>query len=535
MSNTSESGFNWSDSFRQTYGFDLRSMAVFRICLGLMIIVDLVFRSQTLSAMYTDAGYFTRDIARKFWSSVEYSFGVESNTYWSLHQLSGAYEFQLAMFILAGVAALFLVVGAWTRVATIVSWVLLVSLQTRNPLILTSGDTLLKMMLFWSMFIPLGKAWSVDACRKNSDLITSRTFVSFATFGMVVQLFCMYFFAGIAKWNDVWHDGVAMEYVLRLNIYTNSFGESLLAYPTMLKLVTWVTLWGEIILPWLMFFPAIAFGAGYKLIYHLTGTGLRIFLIAVFWALHISIALSMDIGLFCYISMLAWLPMIPGAAWNWCGVKLKLATGRLQPYSQLRKTGQIVVGIVCLFFVYLVVSWNVAQCESPAAKKYTEYAMPKALRWFALTAKVRQVFRMFDRPPSANPWFVYHAVLRNGEEVDIMRGGEPVDYSRPNLVKETMENLRWRKLHRNLVEIRSELLRQQLADYAVAEWNRTHEEQEQVVRLQLTCVLDHIGPDYSPVNRTTDTWGIYQTEEAAGSTFDKFAKEFEEQFGKIDF
>lgn len=522
----SEHTNSWFEAIRQTLGFDRRSMAVFRICLGLMILVDLLLRSQTLTAMYTDDGYFTRDLAEAMNKLIENDNGVEHTTYWSLHHISGSYEFQVFLFWVAAVFAVMLILGAWTRVATIASWLLIASLQVRNPLILTSGDTLLKMMVFWSMFIPLGSIWSVDAWRRKKDPPKQSYVASVATFGMMVQLFCMYFFAGLAKWNDIWHTGVAMEYVLRLNIYTNSLGQSLLAYPTMLKLVTWATLWGELILPWFMFVPALIIRAyGVSLLY-IPGTALRIFLIVAFWMLHTSIAMSMDIGLFCYISMLAWLPMIPGKFWNWLRVPLPTRSSEshsieARSNSTWHVVGKYAVALVCAFFVYLVVAWNIGNCHH----KYAIHAVPKPLRWVGLTAKIRQHFKMFDYPPPHNPWYVYHARLRNGDEVDVMRGGKPVDHERPESVKKTMPSLRWRKLHRNLVGLPIPRFRQRLADYAAENWNRNHDKEHQVIQLQLICYLDHIGPDYNAINRTSQTWGAFKTEEAAGSGFDAFLKQ----------
>ena len=527
----SEQTNSWFEAIRQTLGFDRRSMAVFRICLGLMLLVDLLLRSQTLTAMYTDDGYFTRDLAEIMNKDIEFNYGVEHTTYWSLYHISGSYEFQVFLFWVAAVFAAMLILGAWTRVATIASWVLLASLQDRNPLILTSGDSLLKMMLFWSMFIPLGSIWSVDAWRRKKAPPAKSYVASVATFGMIVQLFCMYFFAGLAKWNEIWHTGDAMQYVLRLNIYATSFGQSLLEYPTMLKLVTWATLWGELILPWFMFLPGLVVRIYGRSLLNISGTTLRMFLIVAFWILHISIAMSMEIGLFCYISMLAWLPMIPGKFWNWVRVPLPTRltetltnegpSTEAQPNSNWQVFGKYAVALVCAFFVYLVVAWNIINCHH----KNAAYALPKPLRWFGMTVKIRQHFKMFDVPPNRNPWYVYHARLRNGDQVDVMRGGKPVDYKRPDSVKKTMPLLHWRKLHRNLVGRRAPLFKQRLAEYAAKDWNRNHDEEHQVIQLQLICYLDHIGPNYNAINYSSYTWGVFTTKEAAGSNFDAFLKQ----------
>ena len=35
-------------------------------------------------------------------------------------------------------------------------------MESRNPIILHGGDIVLRMMLFWSLFLPLGARWSAD-------------------------------------------------------------------------------------------------------------------------------------------------------------------------------------------------------------------------------------------------------------------------------------------------------------------------------------------------------------------------------------
>ncbi|MDY7080948.1 MAG: HTTM domain-containing protein, partial [Halobacteria archaeon] len=88
---------------------------------------------------------------------------MPSPPYAFLHALSGDAWFQVLLFVVASVFALMLVVGYRTKVATVVSLVLLVSLHLRNPVILNGGDSLLRRLLFIGIFLPLGEQWSVDA------------------------------------------------------------------------------------------------------------------------------------------------------------------------------------------------------------------------------------------------------------------------------------------------------------------------------------------------------------------------------------
>ena len=135
----------------RVFGVDVRSLAVFRMGLSLVVLGDLADRARHLTLLYTDFGVLPRAAALAFFSA---------DTHLSLHMMSGLFWAQAALFILAACAALALLVGYRSRLATALSWALLVSLQMRNWPILHGGDALLRMLLFWSMFLPMGATYS---------------------------------------------------------------------------------------------------------------------------------------------------------------------------------------------------------------------------------------------------------------------------------------------------------------------------------------------------------------------------------------
>src|SRR5690606_16854739 len=106
------------------------------------------------------------------------------------------------LFSFAAVVACMLLVGYQTRVATILSYILLTSVQGRNYLILQGGDDILRTMLFWSMFVPLAARFSVDAVLRarhpNASAVPIRV-VSLGTLALASQLLVMYLVSGILK------------------------------------------------------------------------------------------------------------------------------------------------------------------------------------------------------------------------------------------------------------------------------------------------------------------------------------------------
>lgn len=167
------------------FSIDTRSLSLFRVGLALLLLADLVTRAPLLAAFYTDGGVMPRgfviDHLQDVWS-------------FSLHLASGRPYFQAFLFVCAGLAALLLLVGYKTRLMTLVSWALLASLHVRNPEVLSSGDILLRVLLFWGLFLPLGLHWSVDRARATNEPDLPVRVLSAATAAVLLQAAFVYLF-----------------------------------------------------------------------------------------------------------------------------------------------------------------------------------------------------------------------------------------------------------------------------------------------------------------------------------------------------
>lgn len=483
---------------RIVFGMDLRSLAGLRILFGCCLLIDLWMRWGHLQAMYSDAGIVPLGMLNEYLRFHARWFN------WSFHALSGGTGWQVFLFGVAAVVYTMFLVGYRTRLASIAAWILLVSVQLRNPLILHSGDTLMRIGLFWMIFLPLGAVWSLDSRRRQAtgvDTVPDREFASPATAGLMLLMFSLYFFAGLAKMNEIWWQGLAMEYVSRLDIYQTSIGQWVRQFPLVLKWITWSTLVIEVVLPFLLFSPW-------------WNRRLRVLLIFIFAGFHLGIALTMNIGLFQYVAIGMWLALVPGAFWDWLGkwmagfrFPLQIApAGPPLPWS-----GRVAWGVSLFFAIYFLL-WNIASIERASLLKY---AMPRPLELVGRSLNLRQEFRMFDVPPTISPWFVYEARLADGTVVDIMRNA-PVSHERPEAVLDTIPGHHWRRLHRNLVRenVGMDPFRQQTADFLKERWNRTHPEHQQIVSYKVTVYMDEIVPfEEIPSGQIVVVWKQVGTEQ----------------------
>lgn len=280
-------------SLQTIFGIDLRTLALFRIGLGLCILADLASRARDLTAHYSDQGVLPRaDLI------------VLGHKASSLHMISGSPWAQALLFFAAGCAAVALIVGVWTRLATFASWIMLGSLIARNTIVVQGGDNLLLLLLFWSLFLPLGARYSIDAAvNRTPDAASS--YWSMATTALLVQVMALYFFSALLKSGPEWiPDGTAIAYALHLDFFATPFGVWLRGFPSVTYGLTLYVWYLELLAPLLIFSP-------------LWFRSFRWLMVVGLATLHIAIAACMNVGLFPLINLVALSPFLPPAVWNW--------------------------------------------------------------------------------------------------------------------------------------------------------------------------------------------------------------------------
>lgn len=279
---------------REVFGMDLRTLALFRILLGLYLLLDLALRARDLAAHYTDFGIMPRDVAISYLSPASFS----------LHLMNGSLAFQAALFLVAGGFALMLVLGWRSRLAVVASWLLLLSLQNRNTTILSGEDNLALLMLFWAMFLPLGARFSVDAALDPAADRRSDAYFSVATLALLVQGMSMYFFSALLKSDPVWMpEGTAVYYALNLDYFATRFALWFRQFEPLLTGLTYYVWILELVGPLLIFSP-------------LLHRPLRLVLIICFVTMHLGFWLCLEIGLFPLISIIMNLAFLPGWVWD---------------------------------------------------------------------------------------------------------------------------------------------------------------------------------------------------------------------------
>ncbi len=284
----------WQRLVAGSFSVDLRSLALLRMGLAIMLLSDLVIRAADLTAHYTDAGIMPLELLRP----------LAKPGHWTLYSLNGSSLYAAILFVLSGLSALLMLVGYHTRIVTITSWVLLISLQNRNPALLFAADAVLRALMFWAMFLPLGACYSVDSAMNTSATPQPKQIVTGATIALIVQQCFIYMFsAAIKAKSSVWLDGTAVYYALSYDQYVTPLGQVLLKFPVLMTLSTHITMVLEIFGPLLLIVPFRN---------HL----FRNLAVVLFIGLHIGFGLTLNIGIFPFLSSFSWLAFIPTATWD---------------------------------------------------------------------------------------------------------------------------------------------------------------------------------------------------------------------------
>ena len=457
------------------FQIDPRSLALFRMAIATLLLVDLAIRATDLRVMYTDEGMFPRaDMAQWFhpvWS-------------WSFHSWCGSAACQAALFGIAGVLALALLVGFQSRVAVIGSWLLLISVQHRVQPILSGAEILLRLLLFWAMFLPLAQKWSLDSRRKRPPDAANpiAPVVSAATAAILIQMGLSWLFSAIFKTNGQWLRGETLALVFAHDFYTTPAGDWLLQYPGLLRVMTW----GALAVEWaalLLFIPH--------------APRLRMLMIAALAALHLGIGLCLEVGLFAWVSLAGLTLFLPPEFWDRRLFK-KSAHPRATPVTapSFGLTVPQIVCLVCLIYV-LAVNLNSLRSRPLAALGLS----PERWMFPGKALGLSQRWGMFEEAPSKDGWHVAWAKLADGSEVDLLRDGAPVDGTRPSFPARQYPNHYWQKLFRELAytdEKGFQLFRPPVCRFLCRNWNTRNPASKHVLVFELIYSMEPPGANQGP-------------------------------------
>ncbi len=416
--------------WRQLFAIDLRSLALFRIALGVLILAGVALRMRNFHVFYTDEGVWPAAVA---WAE-----GYAPGT-WSLNLLDSSLGWQAGLAVAEAAAGLALLLGWRTRIVTVLAWVLVASMHLRDVMVVSGGSHLLRQYLFWGMWLPLGARWSLDARRRPSP--PGEAVLSMASAALLLQIALVYVANAIYKSDPAWRTtGDAVFMALSQESYTRPLGRALLAWPDLLRVLTHATFALEALGPWLAFIPWRT-------------ARWRLLSAALFISFHAGLAVTMTLGLFPFLSITGWLVFLPGALWqrfspSSSSTPSSRALGDEEGDSRPAVTcgnrflqAAPAVNLIVAACFALVVCWNLRP-GFPALKRLDPLGrlLRFEQRWMMFAPKPRQV----------DTWWVVVGTDAGGIETNLWTGESPVNWRRPPDFDAFFPNDTWKLYLHNL-------------------------------------------------------------------------------------
>lgn len=456
-----------------------------RICIATVILFDLGIRSTDLEAFYSNSGV----------APLSMLFEHNWNSYYvSLHTMSGLWQVQLVLFCISFFCAIMLLIGYRTQLFTVLSWFMMLSLHNRNGLILQGGDDLLRMVLFWGIFLPWGAKYSCDYLLYPSVKI-DKTIITVATIAYLLQICYIYTGSALLKGPE-WNSNYSAIY--------NAFSLDQIAYPVtkyiyyfpgLLKNLTFLAYYFELLIPVLFFIP-------YK------HSWFRFIAVLTIITFHFINACTLFIGLFPYIGMVTVVGIIPSFVMDrferstlrfrndirdsFTGlavfltriIKWRFPVYNLSPVREKIRTATLI------FLIFFVFDWNFSNLTFVNSK------LSDNLRFIGYGLRLDQSWGMFAPGVfKADGWYVLEGVTEDNKHFDLLNPDKKLNFNKPESVVSMFKNDRWRKYSENYIFSENEYMRGYFTNYYKRIWNEQHPERK-VKSLLVVYMEEFTLPDY---------------------------------------
>lgn len=436
-----------TSSLAALFRIDLRSLALFRMGLALLILLDLGMRWPHIGLTLTDEGMMPRELRLAMVPHRDIPGAPPS-----IMTLTGTATGVKTLFVFDALFAVSLLVGYRTRLATLACYVFLLGLQSRNPVILDGGDVLLLVLVFWSLFVPLGAAFSVDAREGRGAPPGVTSITSVASAGLLLQVAYLYIFAGMEKWNPVWeYGGRALCHMFHLDLFMRPPGRMLTGLHPWLHVLPPFVTWGELL-------------GGLLFLSPWRTDRVRLVMIGAFALLQLTFVICIQVTIFPLVSVLGTLLFLPASFWRSLGV----GKGETEEEPTLREPRRA-VSILALIAALMMTIVNLSHIA------WVPLELPMPVKVAMMKIGFYQHWKMFSpAPPTVDGWPILEATLDDGRVLDLYTG-EPVREEKPAVVIDLFRTFRESMLCYSLLNRDwSTPVAPHYLKYMVEEWDQAH-------------------------------------------------------------
>ncbi|HKO49083.1 MAG TPA: hypothetical protein VJV79_15230 [Polyangiaceae bacterium] len=422
----------WARSLVTSYlSVDPRSLGVFRVVFGLVLLSDLARRWVELQIWYVNSGLLPNHTV--LWRP-------PAGSIFSLFfTVSSTSEAQLG-FALCALVYLLFTLGYRTGWAQALALLARVSLNSRLAPLENGGDMVMDLLCLLTLPLPLGARFSLDALASRPNWPastehapetaaqrerfepTSAPVVSIAVLALLLQFAAIYFFNASSKVGPAWRDGSAVYYALHQDKLVTWLGVWMREHLSIstLRMLTWSTLATEWLGFALIITPVFVREA-------------RLLAVCIMPSLHLGFALGINVGGFSP-AMISFFPLLLRSEhWQWLSrrfgerVRPIAATieRRVQPWLRPRPTAlepasraRRWLGEGAIFVVLLAIA-SEALNDNASVPQALRVPQPKWAKAIIEYPRILQGWRMFASEPSRIDSMIYvEAITATGDHVD---------------------------------------------------------------------------------------------------------------------
>ncbi len=464
---------------KRVFALDTRSLAIFRIWFWCILILDIIMGIYFLIPFHSDFWVLPLDaLLDSYRQENVRSFSAISNALW----------YQYALFIWALLTAVSYTIGRKTKTSSILLRILILGIHGHNPLVLNWGDTVVRLFLFWGMFLPLNHQRSIDNKKNPKQPIAV---FSLATFAFILQISFVYIFSAILKDHPRWHtDFTATYYALSLDTFRTFIGDVVYQHEWLMKSLTAFSYYLELYGPLLLIIPRKQHKR-------------RFLWVILFMAFHAGLGLNLRLYTFPWVLWFGWFALTPSFVWDYFNLWAKakqitwVENDNETEAIQKRKTSIITQNlglfpsVLVLWALFYIFSRNLRTLDFD---KHDD-RFPRHLNRYGFLLRIDQYRNMFSPYPFVDDGrTVMEGITPTGKSVNLMNHSKELSFDKPEKFNDIYNHERRRKYLTNLRMKKNSKYRVYGANYFCH--LRNSQQKEKVKSIKRHYVLETTLEDY---------------------------------------
>ena len=394
-----------------------------------------------------------------------------------------------------------------------------------------ASDTLLRLILLWSIFLPLGSVFSLDSKSKshkfkksnnnnNDNKVDSHLYSGVASYALITQMSLMYFTTSLWKnsspeWTE---SGDALYYILYLDKLVTPFGAHLRAIPNILPYLRFSSLFAQ----------KLEFFAGFMFWFPFYNNVVRVVAVVLLIGMHVGIGLTMHVGLFYIVPPAILISLLPSSVWD---VVFNPILQKLFKYDAttttciIQEDGDKLPQQSTTSILLPVTNSNPYSSSDPESPEYYDSnhktskpyrtATRLGLGWMIIRSyrrlfiecfvllllgntimlnitqfdkseshhlsiipnvfRLTQTWDMFAGPPKTDDWWSFEGILVDNSIINAWHNGEEDEMlTRKTLTSQMYKNSRWSKFFRSLTNPKYIKFGENFCEKLCQEWNKDH-------------------------------------------------------------